>query len=125
MKKTIFKHVLSATAVMGFIFIAFGSGEDESKTTSNDSENVEVVITADDIPGTYNNFEINNQLRLKADGTLEFYTATSMTPQIGYWKLTKNKITIGIPTWITSELIFKVTKQGLENDKGKLVWKKV
>ena len=35
MKKTIFKHVLSATAVAGFIFIAFGSGED--KKNENDA----------------------------------------------------------------------------------------
>jgi hypothetical protein len=35
MKKTIFKHVLSVTAVAGFIFIAFGSGED--KKNENDA----------------------------------------------------------------------------------------
>jgi hypothetical protein len=43
MKKTIFKHMISALAVAGFIFIAFGSGEDASKTNSDDSESSDLA----------------------------------------------------------------------------------
>jgi len=63
MKKTIFKHVLSATAVMGFIFIAFGSGEDEGKTTSNDSE-------SNDLPSKkYENYDLT---KIKKGNVLTF-----------------------------------------------------
>ena len=63
MKKTIFKHVLSATAVVGFIFIAFGSGEDESKTTSNDSE-------SSDLPSKkYENYDLT---KIKKGNILTF-----------------------------------------------------
>lgn len=43
MKKTIFKHVLSATAVAGFIFIAFGSGKEDNDKTSSNSESSNLI----------------------------------------------------------------------------------
>ena len=90
MKKTIFKHVLSATAVVGFIFIAFGSGEDESKTTSNDSENVEV----ESIEGTKtclvgfdwaypNSSNPTAAWKFSADGT--FNSSTTMFGGMSAW----------------------------------------
>jgi hypothetical protein len=116
------------TIIIALAIIA-NAGTKNISNNSGDSSKAndinKIDITVNDIPGIYNNFELNYQFRLKSDGSLEFYTATSMTPQIGYWKLNNNKITIGIPSWITDELVFSVIKQGLVNDQGKLVWKKV
>jgi hypothetical protein len=90
MKKTIFKHVLSATAVVGFIFIAFGSGEDKSKTTSNDSENVEVASiegTKKCLVGfdwTYpNSSNPTAAWKFSSDGT--FNSSTSMFGGMSSW----------------------------------------
>ena len=77
------------------------------------------------IAGIYNNWEINFQLRLEGDGTLEFYTATSYTPYFGIWRKSGNTITISIPDYVSNSLKFKYKKEGLYNDVGKLVWKKV
>jgi hypothetical protein len=104
------------------LLFALGYSQDETSTSKKASK--EVVITEKDVPGTYNNFESNYQLRLASDGSLEFYTATSMVPQIGYWKLNNNVLTFGIPTWVSSEIVLRITPEGLYNDAGKLVWKK-
>lgn len=116
------------TSIIAIAIIA-NAGTNNTSNNSGDSSKAnditKIDITVNDIPGIYNNFEFNYQFRLKSDGSLEFYTATSMTPQIGYWNLSNDKITIGIPSWITDELVFTVTKQGFVNDQGKLVWIKV
>lgn len=119
---------LIVTSIIALAIIANVGPKNTSNKGSNSSKANDIPkidITVNDIPGIYNNFEFNFQFRLKSDGSLEFYTATSMTPQIGYWKLSNDKITIGIPSWITDELVFTVTKQGFVNDQGKLVWRKV
>jgi hypothetical protein len=122
------KLILSGSILFLFILLAFGSEDKEAKNNKKEesSSSLETEqVTINDVPGTYNNFEISNQLRLKAGGVLEFYTATSVTPYSGTWRLEKNIIIIAIPTWISSELSFTLTKSGLVNDKGKLVWEKV
>ncbi len=122
----IMKKIKNLLLLSLLIFVAScGNNNKNEQIFSNKNEEIEIKITANDIPGTYNNFKINNQFKIKSDGSLEFYTATSMTPHIGYWKLKDNKITIGIPTWITDELLFTVTKKGFLNDEGELVWEKV
>lgn len=76
------------------------------------------------VSGIYNNWEMNFQLRLESDGTLEFYTATSYTPYYGSWKKSGNNILISIPDYVTKSLKFKIKHDGFYNDSGKLVWKK-
>lgn len=78
------------------------------------------------IPGTYNNWEMNYQLRLFNDGTLEFFTSTSMTAFNGNWKIKKGIIFINIPDFVKEQIKLKVKKDGFYNfENGVLVWDKV
>ena len=123
-KKT--RWIVTGTIALAIIANADTKNTSNKSSDSTKSSNIpKIEITVKDVPGIYNNSEFHFQLRLNSDGSLEFYTATSMTPQLGYWKLNNDKITIGIPSWISDELVFTLTKEGFVNDQGKLVWRKV
>ena len=80
--------------------------------------------TNSSVAGIYNNWEMNFQLRLEGDGTLEFYTATSYTPYVGIWRKSGNTITISIPDYASKPLKFRIKKKGLYNDFGILIWER-
>ena len=71
--------------------------------------------TNSSVAGIYNNWEMNFQLRLEGDGTLEFYTATSYTPYVGIWRKSGNTITISIPDYAS----IKVEMEMENNSKNK------
>lgn len=74
--------------------------------------------------GTYNNWEYNWQLRIYENGNLNFYVVTNPEPFDGTWKINGKNIEVIIPEYINRIIKYKIKKDGLYNEKGKLVWDK-
>lgn len=74
------------------------------------------------LASAYTHKDKNWNLIFSYGGTVLFKTETSRTPYEGTWQISKETVTIAIPSFINTPWILKVKENGLYNNAGERIW---